>query len=133
MALTFSEPAGRRMSTGRRASSSSPYPGHDMTCTRPSDYPSPPRRPSRSKEANPDPFLDDITHQCCSDLDCLTNSPQDERMPLPVQDAERQPLLGSQNPRSSRRWTLLAGLVLVLVVGGVITCGVATMHTESED
>ncbi|BEJ12226.1 hypothetical protein CspHIS471_0206860 [Cutaneotrichosporon sp. HIS471] len=130
--LTFSEPSGRRMSTGRRPSASSPYPVRVMTSIKPSDYPSPPKRTSPKKEASADPFRDD-THQCCSDLDCLTNSPQDERVALPVHDAERQPLLGHQTQRRSLRWTMLVGLVLVLVVGGVIAGGVATMHAETAE
>lgn len=137
MPLTFSEPSGRRMSTGRRPSASSPYPVRVMTSIKPSDYPSPPKRKSPKKEASVDPFLDtECTETDCRapNLDCLTNSPQDERVPLPVShDSERQPLLDTQGQtqRRSRRWTMLAGLVLAMVVGGVIVAGVARMHVEA--
>ncbi|CAK9784561.1 hypothetical protein CC85DRAFT_283019 [Cutaneotrichosporon oleaginosum] len=132
MPVTFSEPSGRRMSTGRRPSASSPYPVRVMTSIKPSDYPSPPKRSPKKKEASVvDPFVDDAAPQCCPDLDCHTNSPQDERVALPA-DSERQPLLGRTQKRRARHWSLLAGLVLVLVVGSVIVGGVARMHSQDE-
>jgi hypothetical protein len=106
-----------------------------MTSIKPADYPSPPKKKcSPKKEASADPFVDECTEHDCRapDLECLTNSPQDERVSLPL-DAERQPLLGQRQTRSRvRRWTMLAGLVLVLVVGGVIAGGVAHLHADDE-
>lgn len=147
MPLTFSEPSGRRMSTGRRPSASSPYPVRVMTSIRPSDYPSP--SGSKSSKANTpsksnskdDPFTDNTSTPPATtcDYECLTNSPQEERVSLPIpaqwRDAERQPLLGSEREERSRavRWTMAMGLVIATVVGAVIVVGVVRMGDDKRE
>lgn len=125
------------MSTGRRPSASSPYPVRVMSSIKPADYPSPSGSKSKGKSSpqkrdDDDPFVDNS--RC--DLDCLTNSPQEERvaLPSPWHDAERQPLLGTTEERSPAvKWSLVMGIVLAMVVGGVIVFGVTRMHSEDWD
>lgn len=108
-----------------------------MTSIRPSDYPSPTKSKCKSspKRADDDPFVDNTS----CDFECLTNSPQEERVPLPSpwRDTERQPLLSNAEERDERsravKWTMVMGLVLAVVVGGVIVLGVTRMHREDWD
>lgn len=126
-----------------------------MTSIKPSDYPSPTCHKSKSpnggspskspckKNKSADPFLDEAIDACGEsrcDLECLSNSPQDERVALPINiDSERQPLLGSSEAQRERagqrrkdRWSLVAVLLLGMVVGGVIVGGVLSMQGHSE-
>ncbi|RSH77339.1 uncharacterized protein EHS24_003298 [Apiotrichum porosum] len=124
----------------RRLSASSPFPGRIMTSLVPSDPPvhkhkhrssssssrrgSAPRVPATGVPGPvpEDPFeesgvarAEGTTTQ--SAYERVTNSPQEERMPLYAvdeEDAERQPLLGDDGPRPDVQWALTLGITVAI-------------------